>query len=63
VRRADNLTADSLESRQCGILDISQPYRTPMPVTGIALLLPIHSANCVETYTISCRRLFSSAPL
>jgi hypothetical protein len=25
-------------SRQCGILNISQPYRSPWPVTGIALL-------------------------
>jgi hypothetical protein len=25
-------------SRQCEILDISQPYRTPWPVTKIALL-------------------------
>jgi hypothetical protein len=25
-------------SRQCGILNISQLYRTPCPVTGIALL-------------------------
>jgi hypothetical protein len=24
--------------RQCGIIDISQPYRPPLPVTGIALL-------------------------
>jgi hypothetical protein len=25
-------------SRQCGILNISHPYRLPRPVTGIALL-------------------------
>jgi hypothetical protein len=42
VRRADNLTAIyepmSRLSKQCGILNISQPYRPPRPVTGIALL-------------------------
>jgi hypothetical protein len=27
-------------SRQCGILNISQPYRPPRPVKGIALLQP-----------------------
>jgi hypothetical protein len=33
--KADNL---NLLSRQCGTLDISQPYRPQGPVTGIALL-------------------------
>jgi hypothetical protein len=39
VRRSDNLTATvSRLSRQCRILNISQPYRPPRPVTGITLL-------------------------
>jgi hypothetical protein len=39
VRKADNLaTSVSRMSRQCGILNISQPYRPPRLVTGIALL-------------------------
>jgi hypothetical protein len=43
VRRADNLTTSvSRLSRQCGILNISQPYRPPRHVTGIALLYFIY---------------------
>jgi hypothetical protein len=39
VREADNFTANCNPiSRQCGILNISQPYRPPWSVTGIALL-------------------------
>jgi hypothetical protein len=30
-------------SRKCEILDISQPYRPPLPVTGIPLLCYLHS--------------------
>jgi hypothetical protein len=33
--------------RQCGILNISQPYRPPRPVTGVALLYFLRSSPIV----------------
>jgi hypothetical protein len=34
VRKSDNLTAICELSRQCGILNISQPYEPPQSVNG-----------------------------
>jgi hypothetical protein len=43
-------------SSQCGILNISQPYRPPRPLTGIAFLslacLIVTSASAGNIYTI-----------
>jgi hypothetical protein len=51
VRKADKYTAICKPigrlSRQCGILSITQPYRPPGPVTGIALLY-LQDNGCVH---------------
>jgi hypothetical protein len=49
VGRAENLLPSvSRLSRQCGILNITQPYRLPRPITGIALLFTF--TNCNYSY-------------
>jgi hypothetical protein len=39
-------------SRQCGILNISQPYRPPRLVTGTALLSFFYSSKPLQRVTI-----------
>jgi hypothetical protein len=44
-------------SRQCGILDISHPYRPPRFVTGIALLVSLDFICKNSDYQNTCRQL------
>jgi hypothetical protein len=61
VRRADNLIAICEPiAQQCGILNISQPYRPPLPVSEIALLYfffnqKLHATCMYPKYLIKLR--------
>jgi hypothetical protein len=52
-------------SRQCGILNFSQPYRPRRLVTGIALLFTLHEfplPNLTQP-TVLCSLIFASSSL
>jgi hypothetical protein len=50
--RCVGLTSVSRLSRQCGILNISQPYRPARPVMGIALLYWCIVEKTIEEKTV-----------
>jgi hypothetical protein len=47
-------------SRQCGILNISQPYRPPRPVTGIVLLLSGRTKKSPELKYVTTDSYFTA---
>jgi hypothetical protein len=63
VRRADKLTSVCEPvSRQCGILNISQIYRPPRPVTGMALYLRVHEHSPGRAVMTFCFRAILKLP-
>jgi hypothetical protein len=45
-------------SRQCGILNISQPHRPPRPVTGISLLTSMYClVYAVDAHPLKMQRI------
>jgi hypothetical protein len=44
---------------QCGILDITQPYRPPQPVTGIALLFFLRCIHLCNVHYTLCSFVYS----
>jgi hypothetical protein len=52
AREADNLPSVISGSRQSGILNISQPYVTPRPVTEMALRLLAVFIVCIVSCSV-----------
>jgi hypothetical protein len=62
VRLTTSPPSASRLSRKCGSLDVSQPYRPPWPVTGIALPF-LSSKGNIPSFTSVKLREVSQAPL
>jgi hypothetical protein len=61
VRMTTSPPSVSWLSRQCGILNISQPYRPPWPVVGIAFfLLHLKSTECNIYFDFSKLKCFQN---
>jgi hypothetical protein len=62
VRKSDNLAPPFVSrlSTQCGILNVSQSYRPPRPVTKIALLCSFFAKRSppITGFPLTCRAVF-----